>query len=153
MAHRLVASFTGLTMRAYLLRPSIRARHLFRELETLQLGQSSFEDAERLARKIHAKPRGPCSRSACTWGVEVGNARLPRWWRGNGEVFAIAFSVKDSLIMRKYTGLALEQMRRSLPLMCRLKNRSIGDEGIHENRSRQVGTLRSCFAIIGSLCV
>ncbi len=89
---------------AYLLRPSIRARYLFHELETLQLGQSTFEDAERLARKIHAKPNDPCSRSACTWGVELNNAHLPRWWRGNGEVFAIAFSIKDSVVTRKYTG-------------------------------------------------
>jgi hypothetical protein len=88
----------------YLLRPPIRAGYLFHELETLQPGQSTFEDAERLARKIHAKPNVPCSRSACTWAVEIDNAHLPRWWRGNGEVFAVAFSVKDSVIMRKYAG-------------------------------------------------
>lgn len=37
---------------AYLLRPSIRARYLFSELETLQLGHTTFEDAQRLAKKL-----------------------------------------------------------------------------------------------------
>ncbi len=88
----------------YMLGPSIRAHYLFHELETLQLGHSTFEDAERLAKKIHAKPDDACNQSACTWSMKLDNARLPRWWRGNGEVFAIAFSVKDAVIVRKYTG-------------------------------------------------
>jgi hypothetical protein len=89
---------------AYLLRPSIRAHYLFKELGTLQLGHSTFEDAEQLATKIHAKPSGVCNRSECTWGVKIDNAGLPRWWRNSGEIFAIAFSVKDSIVVRKYIG-------------------------------------------------
>lgn len=92
---------------AYLVYPPIRAHYLFRELETLQLGHSTFEDAERLARKVHAKPNDFCDRSACTWGVKVDNVHLPRWWRGKGEVFAISFSVKDSVVMSKYTGFGI----------------------------------------------
>jgi hypothetical protein len=91
----------------YLMYPSLRARYLFHEVETLQLGHSTFEDAERLARKIHAKPNALCNRSACTWGVELNNTHLPRWWRGNGEVFAIAFSVKNSVVTSKYTGFGI----------------------------------------------
>jgi hypothetical protein len=41
---------------AYLLYPSLRARYLFHEIETLQLGHSTFDDAERLAKKIHVAP-------------------------------------------------------------------------------------------------
>jgi hypothetical protein len=36
--------------------------------------------------------------------VKLNNAYLPRWWRGNGEIFDIAFSVTDSLVSRKYIG-------------------------------------------------
>jgi hypothetical protein len=88
----------------YLFAPSIRARYLFHELQTLQLGYSSFEDAKRLAKKINAKPNDGCNPSACTWDVRLNNGHLPRWWRGNGEVFAITFSIKDSVLRRKYVG-------------------------------------------------
>jgi hypothetical protein len=88
---------------AYLLRPSIRARYLLNELKTLQLGHSTFEDADWLARRIHAKPdpHGACDRSECMWSVAIDNARIPQWWRGSGETFAVSFSVKDSLVVRK----------------------------------------------------
>ena len=62
---------------AYLLRPSLRARYLVHELEPLQVSHSSFEDAQRLAEKLGAKPEGSCDRSYCFWDVVVNNARLP----------------------------------------------------------------------------
>ena len=79
-----------LSCSAYLMRPAIRARYLFGELETLQLGHSTFEDAQRLAKRIGANPYGPCDRSSCVrsgtrWSVRIGNSELPRWWRGPGE--------------------------------------------------------------------
>ncbi len=92
---------------AYLLRPSIGAHYLFSNLETLQLGDSSFEDAQRLARKIGAKQFDPCDPSACTWNAKVDNARLPQWWRGSGEVFVIAFAVKNSVVVSKYSGFGI----------------------------------------------
>jgi len=92
---------------AYLLRPSICARYLFSQLETLQLGHSTFEDAERLARKIHAKPYGDCDRSKCEWDKRIDNAYLSLWWRGGGESFVVAFDVKDSLVVRKNTGFGI----------------------------------------------
>ncbi|HWE86565.1 MAG TPA: hypothetical protein VG267_16595 [Terracidiphilus sp.] len=95
---------------ALLLYPSFHARYLFSELETLQLGRSSFEDAERLARKIHAQPyppNEPCNRSKCEWVKRIDNAYLPLWWRGTGEGFSVAFDVKDSLVVRKNTGFGI----------------------------------------------
>jgi len=92
---------------AFLLRPEIRARYLFRQLETLQLGRSTFEDAQRIAQKIGAKPygpHGPCDRSDCEWDVRMDNSELPRWWRGPGEAFVVAFDVRDSVVVRKNTG-------------------------------------------------
>jgi hypothetical protein len=86
---------------AYLFFPSIHARYLFSELKTLQLGHSTFEDAQRLAGKINAEPYGPCDPSKCEWHKRIDNARLPRWWRGSGETFGVVFDVKDSVIVRK----------------------------------------------------
>ena len=88
---------------AYLLGTSIGSRYLFRNLETLQLGQSTFEDAELLAKKIHAEPYGACDRSKCEWDRRIDNAWLPRWWRGSGETFSVSFSVQDSIVVRKNT--------------------------------------------------
>jgi hypothetical protein len=93
---------------AYLLRPAIRAHHLFSKLETLQLGHSTFGDAEQIAREIGAKPSDRCDQSECTWKKRVDNSQLPRWWRGAGEVFAVDFTVKDSIVMRKNTGFGIE---------------------------------------------
>jgi hypothetical protein len=87
----------------YLLGLSIRAHFLFSELEKLPLGQSTFEDAERLAKKIHAEPYGACDRSKCEWDKIIDNAWLPRLWRGSGEAFSVSFSVQDSIVVRKNT--------------------------------------------------
>ena len=92
---------------AFLSRPTLRARYLFGKLETLQLGHSSFEDAQRLARQIHAKPTGPCDRSACEWEAMVDNAELPRWWRRSGETFLVSFNVKNSVVVRKNIGFGI----------------------------------------------
>src|SRR5580704_10581403 len=87
----------------YLLSLSIRVHFLLSELETLRLGQSTFEDAERLAKKIRAESYGACDRSKCEWDRRIDNAWLPRWWRGSGETFSVSFSVQDSIVVRKNT--------------------------------------------------
>ena len=74
----MIVALLTLLCGAYLLSTSIRAHYLFNELETLQLGQSTFEDAERLARKIRAEPYGACDRSECEWDRRIDNAWLPR---------------------------------------------------------------------------
>jgi hypothetical protein len=88
---------------AYMLYPSLRAHYLFHELEPLRVGHSTFADAQRLAKKLGAKPSSlnPCDRSYCSWRTDVNNARLPQWWRGAGVTFAIDFEVKDSVVVNK----------------------------------------------------
>src|ERR1700734_765450 len=78
---------------AYLFYPSLRARYLFREFAPLQVGHSTFEDAQRVAEKLGAKPdsHSPCDRSYCFWVADVNNSRLPKWWRGSGVAFIITF--------------------------------------------------------------
>jgi hypothetical protein len=94
---------------AYLLAPTIHARYLFHKLETLKLGHSTFEDAQRLATQIGAKRStfGPCDRSWCEWDARMDNSGLPRWWRGSGEAFRVSFDVKDSVVVRKLTGFGI----------------------------------------------
>jgi hypothetical protein len=106
IVRRIVCLFTLLILLcgAYLLRPSIRARYLFHQLEPLQVGHSTFEDAQRLAEKLGAKPDGSCDRSYCFWDVVVNNARLPQWWRGSGVTFVITFNVNDSVVVHKGVG-------------------------------------------------
>jgi hypothetical protein len=89
---------------AYLLRPSLRARYLFHELGALQIGHSSFEDAQHLAKRLGAMAitPTPCNQAYCYWSSEyVSNARLPKWWRGNGVTFAVDFEVRDSVVTNK----------------------------------------------------
>jgi hypothetical protein len=106
-----IAFIGGLTVSAlmvlcvsYLLHPAIRAHYLFSQLESLQLGHSTLEDAQRIASKIGAKPTGLCDRSACEWEARVDNSELPRWWRGSGEAFLVSFNVENSVVVRKNTG-------------------------------------------------
>ncbi|CAN5661966.1 hypothetical protein BH10ACI4_BH10ACI4_26430 [soil metagenome] len=87
-----------------LLRPAIRARYFVRQLEWLQVGHSTFEDAQRLAKKLGAKPEGNCDRSYCFWDIVVNNARLPQWWRGSGVTFVITFNVSESVVVHKGAG-------------------------------------------------
>jgi hypothetical protein len=87
-----------------LLHPAIRARYLFSQLESLQLRHSTFEDAQRLASKIGAKPTGSCDQSACEWEARADNSKLPRWWRGSGLAFLVSFNLKNSVVVRKNTG-------------------------------------------------
>ncbi len=65
---------------AYLLYLPLRARYLLNRLEMIQVGHSNFEDAQRLAQKIGAKPDdfGPCNRSYCFWSAEVDNGGWAR---------------------------------------------------------------------------
>jgi hypothetical protein len=104
-----IVLLVALLCSVYLLRPAIRARYLLRELERLQVGHSTYEDAQRLASKIGAKPTGyaSCDRSYCEWAVRIGNSKLPQWWRGSGETFGVSFAVKDSFVERKGAGYAI----------------------------------------------
>ena len=95
---------------AFLFSPPIRARYLFNKLKPLQVGHSSFEDAQRLAKKLGAKPDNrlsPCDPSYCFWSVVINNARLPQWWRGPGVTFVITFDVKNSVVENKSAGYAI----------------------------------------------
>ena len=89
----------------YLLRPYLHARYVLRDFEALELGHSTFVDAQRLATRIDAHCVSvPCNRSSCEWAVKIGNSDLPEWWRGHGETFLVSFQVKKSIVVRKNVG-------------------------------------------------
>ncbi len=94
---------------ASLLQPAVRARYLFKQLETLQPGRSTSEDAQRLANKIGAKPTpfAPCTQSKCEWEAKVDNSRFPLWWKGLGVAFLVSFNVEHSVVVRKNTGFGI----------------------------------------------
>jgi hypothetical protein len=75
-SHRLGAGLLALVFLlgcGYLVYPLLRARYLFHELGALQVGHSSFEDAQRLAKRLSGKPSSlsPCNRSYCYWSAEL----------------------------------------------------------------------------------
>lgn len=86
---------------ATLLYPSLHARYLVYELKDLQLDHSTFEDAQKFAKKIGAAPFGECTHAECRWYKFTDNARLPHWYRGKGVTFGIVFTAKDSIVTDK----------------------------------------------------
>jgi hypothetical protein len=88
---------------ATLLYPSLHARYLLYELKDLQINHSTFEDAQRFAKKIGAEelPSPKCTHVECRWYKFTDNALLPQWYRGKGITFALVFTVKDSIVTDK----------------------------------------------------
>jgi hypothetical protein len=122
----LIASLVGLAIlvgSGYLFYSALHARYLFNQLETLQLGHSTFEDAERLAEKIRAKPSDTCDHSKCEWETRIDNAYLPQWWRGDGESFSVAFDVKNSIVVRKNIGFGIGTLDSIHPSQVGLEER------------------------------
>lgn len=88
---------------AALLYPSLHARYLLYELKDLQINHSTFEDAQKFAKKIGAEeaPSVKCTHVECRWYKFIDNARLPQWYRGKGVTFIIFFTAKDSIVTDK----------------------------------------------------
>jgi hypothetical protein len=88
---------------ATLLYPSLHARYLLDELKDLQLNHSTFEDAQKFAKKIRAQevPFGKCTRAGCQWYKFIDNTLLPQWYRGKGVTFGVVVTVKDSIVTDK----------------------------------------------------
>ena len=88
---------------ATLLYPSLYARYLLHELNDLQLNRSTFEDAQRFAKRIGAQeaPWVKCTPAECRWYKSFDNALLPKWYRGKGVTFAITFAANGSAVTDK----------------------------------------------------
>jgi len=88
---------------ATFLYPFLRARYLLSQLEELQINHSTFEDAQKLAKKIGAQEGSftKCTRAECEWYKITDNALVPQWYRGKGVSFAVVITAKDSLVTSK----------------------------------------------------
>lgn len=86
-----------------LLYPLLYARYLLHELNDLQLNRSTFEDAQKFAKKMGAPEAdwAKCTPAECRWYKSTDNALLPKWYRGKGVTFAITFMAKGSLVTDK----------------------------------------------------
>jgi hypothetical protein len=108
LASRIVIclAFITLLLSGYMFYPAIRARYLVYEFTRLQL-DTSFDDAEKLAKKLNAKQdpiSSPCDRSYCIWRVDISNSFFPKWWRRNDITLEFNFTVKDSMVTEKGVG-------------------------------------------------
>jgi hypothetical protein len=79
----------------------IRARRIFAKAESLQIGKSTFPQAEKVATQFDGGSVGPCSPAECEWYFGTSNFALPGWWSGEGEAFVVRLHVKDGLVDRK----------------------------------------------------
>jgi hypothetical protein len=88
---------------ATLLYPLLHARYLLYELKHIQPNHSTFEDAQRFARKTGAleAPFPKCTHEECRWYKFTDNALLPQWYRGKGVTFTLYFTAKDSIVTDK----------------------------------------------------
>lgn len=88
----------GTLLTICLYRPRVRAKRLLDTVSALEVGKSTFDEAQQIAIRVEAIPSVPCSRSACTWYLRVDNSSIPRRWRGPGATFSTEFKVKDSVV-------------------------------------------------------
>ena len=88
---------------ATLLYPSLHARYLLYELNDLQVSHSTFEDAQKFAKKIRAQEVQfvKCTHVECQWYKLIVNTLLPQWYRGKSVTFGVVFTVKDSIVTDK----------------------------------------------------
>jgi hypothetical protein len=82
----------------YLALPVIRARRILAKAESLQIGKSTFSEAQQIPDQIETTPVGACSAAECEWLSGTSNFGVPDWWRGKGQGFMVRIHVKDGLV-------------------------------------------------------
>jgi hypothetical protein len=95
------ALLLGVVASAFLFLPSVRAHKVLADVRTLEVGKTTFDDANRVAIRIKAIPSTPCSPADCLWYVRIDNSTLPKQWRGPITMFSAQFRVKDSVISER----------------------------------------------------
>src|SRR5882672_1612284 len=93
-----VILLAGVLVSARLFRPSVRAHNLLAQVGTLEVGKSTFGEAQTIAIRIGAIPSDPCTSVDCRWYVRIDNSGLPERWRGAGTTFSAQFQIKNSVV-------------------------------------------------------
>ena len=90
----------ALFVAVYLAIPPMRARRDLEKWERIQIGKSTFSQAQTVAAQFEGRT-GTCSPVECGWIFGTSNFALPDWWRGKGQALAVQIHVKDGLVDRK----------------------------------------------------
>ncbi len=90
----------------YLTLPAIRAHRLLSQVKALQIGTSTYTEAQSLATSIAATPDNSCSSTDCTWSRRIDNLALPQSWIGEGATFSAGFRVQNGIVTER--GIALQ---------------------------------------------
>jgi hypothetical protein len=93
-----VATVVGAVVLYHLFQPYMRARNLLSQVSTLQVGSSSFEDAERVGKRLGSPGNDPCLPVDCYWTFSIDNFKVPTAWRGEGTRFVAGFRVQNSVV-------------------------------------------------------
>ena len=94
----------GIIAISVLLLPEIEARYLLWQVESLEVGKSTFQDAQGVASRIRAVESTPCDSNECSWAAHVSNSYLPQSWRRKELIFEVGFEVKDSVLVGRGIG-------------------------------------------------
>jgi hypothetical protein len=85
----------------YLFLPTWRAHRLLSQVSSLEVGKSTFADAEKLAGSLHAQATAYCTATECNWYSRTDNSSLPRFWRGEGAAFTVGFRVQNGVVTER----------------------------------------------------
>jgi len=85
--------------------PELKAKYFLSELNSLQVGKSTFQDAQGVALRIHATQGIACGPNACTWVARISNLNLPERWRRTELTLVVGFEIRDSILVEKGAGL------------------------------------------------
>jgi hypothetical protein len=85
----------------YLFLPTWRAHRMLSQLTDLQVGKSTFADAQKLAASMDAAPSPGCNQTDCNWYRRIDNLSLPQFWIGEGATFSGGFRVQNGVVTER----------------------------------------------------
>jgi hypothetical protein len=85
----------------FLAKAPLLARRIFTKSEAIQVGKSTFTQAQQVAEQFENTTHGGCTPSECEWMFGTSNSDLPHWWRDQGEIFLVRIHVKDGRVDQK----------------------------------------------------
>lgn len=71
------------------------------QVSELEVGKSTFADAQKLADSMDATVSGTCSAADCNWLRRADNLSLPHFWAGDGETLSVGFRVQDGVVTER----------------------------------------------------
>ncbi len=85
----------------YLFLPTLRAHRLLSQVAALQVGKSTFAEAQSVAASMDAAPASSCSATECNWYRRIDNTSLPQSWIGQGTSLSLGFRVQNGIVTER----------------------------------------------------